>query len=141
MGIEQGLFQLVQSNGALASLVLMTNGKGVYWILAPKGAAIPMIVLSRAATTDEYTYAGATGFRNSIFQIDCYGSTYYQSHDIANAVRELLQDYKGTLPDSVSTVVASVQTIKDWDMPYEEGVSQTGFIYRAMLQFRIWYND
>lgn len=142
MSIEKGLFQLIQSNADVQSLVQTANGQGVYWILAPKGksaVSLPYIVLSRVATSDTYTTSGPTGFRAGLFQVDCYGGSYYDSKNVADAVRELLWSYSGTLPDTAQTAVAAVFLEKDWDMPYEEGPGALGFVYRALLQFRIWY--
>jgi hypothetical protein len=133
--VEQGLYQLIESDGDIDALV-----NGVYWILAPKGAVVPYIVLSRVATTDVYTMNGATGTRSALFQVDCYATDFYTSRSIALAVRELLESYRGNLPDVNATAVAAVLTAKDWDMPYEEG-SGKGFVYRALLQFRVWYYD
>ena len=83
---------------------------------------------------------GATGTRSALFQVDCYATDYYTSRSIALAVRQLLESYRGNLPDVNSTAVAAVLTEKDWDMPYEEG-SGKGFVYRALLQFRIWFYE
>jgi len=135
MAVEQGIYELVNADTSIDAL-----SNGVYWILAPKGVAVPYIVLSRVATTDVYTMNGATGMRSALFQVDCYATDYYTSRSIALAVRQLLESYRGNLPDVNSTAVAAVLTEKDWDMPYEEG-SGKGFVYRALLQFRVWYYD
>lgn len=135
--IEKGLFQLVQSNSGIAALVSTTSGKGVYWMLAPKAAVFPLVVLSRVATTDTVTMDGDVGFRNALFQVDSYAGDYYTSRAVASAVRELLASYNGTL--SGGTVVNAVLQTKDWDFPYEEGA--VGFVYRAMQEFRVWYRD
>lgn len=132
--IEQGLYQLITETSSITSLV-----NGVYWVLAAGKAAVPYIVLSRVATGDTYTMAGATGFRDSVWQVDCYATDFYTSRRIAHAVRMLLESYTGTLPDTDATIVDAVFTEKDWDMPYEEGTK--GFVFRAMLEFRIWYMD
>jgi hypothetical protein len=117
----------------------MGANKGLYWILAPKGAVYPLIILGTVATNDVHTMGGDPGIREAIIQVDCYSSQYYVSRDIAKAVRNLLEYYRGTLSDSDATVVKSVLTTKDWDMPYEEGA--VGFVYRAMLEFRVWYQE
>lgn len=138
--IEQGLFGLIQSASPVAALVDFEDGAGLYWVVAPKGCAYPLIVMQRIGTDDTYTFAGSTDFRAATFQIDCYSSgqpNYYQARRIANAVRDLLKSFKGTLPDG--TVVSAVFTTKDWDMPYEEG--STGFVCRVLLEFRVWYQD
>jgi hypothetical protein len=139
MSVEKGLFQLIQSNAGISSLVNMANGKGLYWILAPKSSSFPLIVLTRVATTDTIAMAGDLGFRNALFQVDCYAGDFYTTRAVAAAVRELLESYSGTLPDTDSTVVNAVLQTKDWDYPYEEG--SVGFVYRAMLEFRVWYRD
>lgn len=133
--IEKGLFQLIQSDANIASLVTTTNGAGVYWVLMPKGAAVPCIVLSRTATQDTLTMQGATPLRGALMQLDCYGANYYSSRALSTVTRKLIESFAGSLPDGTSMQGALIT--KDWDMPYEEG--STGFVYRAMLEFRVWY--
>ena len=133
--IEKGLFQFIQSDANIAKLVTTTNGAGVYWVLMPKGAAVPCIVLSRTATQDTLTMQGATPLRGALIQLDCYASTYYAARSLADAARKLIESFKGTLADG--TVMDGALITKDWDMPFEEGA--LGFVYRAMLEFRVWY--
>jgi hypothetical protein len=133
--VEKGLFQLIQSNANIANLVTTTNGAGVYWVLMPKGAAVPCIVLSRTATQDTNTMQGPTPLRGALLQLDCYGGTYYASRALATAARQVLESFTGTLPDG--TVMSGAVITKDWDLPYQEGA--LGFVYRAMLEFRVWY--
>jgi hypothetical protein len=135
MAVEQGIYELVNADSDITALV-----NGAYWILAPKGAVVPYLVFSRVATSDVYTMNGATGTRSALFQVDCYATDYYTARSIALAVRQLLESYRGNLPDDDSTAVAAVLTEKDWDMPYEEGSSK-GFVFRSLLQFRVWYYD
>lgn len=133
--IEKGLLKLLEQDADVSALV----GTGVYWILAPKGKPLPYVVLSRVTTGDTYSMAGATGLRDAVFQVDCFATDYYSARGVAFAVRMLLESYKGNLPDAESTSVSSVMTEKDWDMPYEEGAK--GFVYRALLEFRVWHYD
>ena len=131
--IEKGLLQLVASDSGVSTLV---NGK-VYWILAPKGSAVPYVVLSRVTTKDSYDMVGDTGLREGLFQADCYATDYYGSRAISKAVWNLLKSYRGTLPDS--TKVQATFLDKDWDMPYQEGAR--GFVYRALLHFRVHFEE
>jgi hypothetical protein len=137
--IEQGLFQLIQSDPTTSSLVSMANGNGVAWILAPKAWLLPYIVLNRVTTLDTITMVGDVGFRNALFQIDAYAGDYYTSRKIALAIRDLLKSYLGNLPDTDATAVGGVFQTKDEDLMYEEG--GVGFVFRAMQVFRIWYYD
>ncbi len=139
--IEQGLFQLVTSDpGVQAAVGVDANGiASAYWVLAPQGVPVPYLVFSRIGTTDTYDMAGSIGFREAKFQVVSYSSAYYGSRNMSKAVRQLLQDYAGTLPDTNSTVVQAVVIDKDWDARYEEG--SKAFIFGAYLQFRVWYYD
>jgi hypothetical protein len=134
MAIEQGLYMQISGNTDIAALV-----SGVYWVLAPKGAILPYIILSRVATGDIYDMDGVTGLRDGLFQVDCFSTSYYGSRNIAYAVRQALQNYVGNLPDANSTAVMATFTEKDWDANFEEGGK--GFVYRGLLQFRFWYYE
>lgn len=138
--IEKGLLQLMASDAGVQALV----GQNVYWVLAPKGQPVPYVVLSRVTTKDSYDMVGTTGLREGVFQVDCYASGagnigYYASRAIAKAVRNLLENFKGVLPDTDSTDVQAVFTDKDWDMPYQEGAK--GFVFRALLHFRVHFEE
>jgi hypothetical protein len=135
--IEKGLFRLIQTDANVATLVTTTNGTGVYWILLPKGAAVPCIILSRVATDDTYAMSGTMKFRGALFQVDCYAASFYQSSELADIVRHLLESFRGTLAEG--TVVQGIQTTKNWSMPYEEGGK--GFVYRELVEVRVWYQD
>ena|SRR5437763_5061086 len=131
--IEQGLFQLVTADSGVSALV----GNKMYWVLAPKGGVIPYIVATRVATSDIYTMAGTTSLRNTLIHLNCFATDYYSSRAIAKAVRNVLQNYHGTLPDTNATVTKAVFTEMDYDQQYEEGGK--GFVFQAMLEFRMWY--
>jgi hypothetical protein len=139
--IEQGIFQLVsQNSGVQAAVGSDANGTTkAFWILAPQGAILPFLVFSRVATTDTYAMSGSMGFREALFQVVCYATTYYASRSVAEVVRKFLENYTGTLPDTDSTVVNAVLIEKDWDDKYEAG--SKSFIFGAYLQFRVWYYD
>lgn len=146
MALEQGLLQLLATSSGITALVPNDVGgqPQIYWVLAPKGAKPPYIVLSRAATEDILTMNGHSGLRGALIQVDCYADTkagttsgYYYCRRMANAVRSVLEPYVGNLPDTASTPVEGVLIQKDWDMPYEEGAQ--AFVFRVMLEFRVWY--
>lgn len=139
MAIEQGLFQLVTSNAGVQTAVgVDANGIArAFWVLAPQGTVAPFLVFSRVGTVDQYAMAGTTGLREGMFQISCYASSFLSSRTIAKTVRQLLENFKGTLPDTDATVVKAVFTDKDFDQKYEEGGSS--FIFQAILQFKVWF--
>lgn len=137
MSVDTGLLQLVKQDSAVNALV---SGH-VFQILAPKGnqgpAALPYIIQTCIATHDDYSMSGVVGLREGLFQYDCYDTTHNEARAIAKALRDLLKNYKGTLPDSDSTQVTAVFVDKDWDMPFEEGGKS--FVHRVMMHFRVHY--
>jgi Protein of unknown function (DUF3168) len=140
MSVETGLFELVTSNaGIKAAVGLDASGTTAraFWGLAPQNTPMPLLIFSRVSTVDTYTMAGATGLRNSIFQISSYSPVYYQSRQIASLVRQALENFKGVLPDAEATKVQGVLTTRDFDLKYEEGGKS--FTFAAVLQFRVFY--
>lgn len=143
MALEQGLWML------LAQTTNVTNAVGtdannqpqIYWVQAPKStnATMGFIVLTLYHTDDFFTFQGSIGTRCAYIQVDCYSTTYYNSAIIALAVRQALTAYTGNLPDSSSTPVLATFTENDRDFPYEEGYK--GFIYRRMLEFKVFYSE
>jgi hypothetical protein len=139
--IEKGLFQLIGTAPTVQALVPadVAGTTQIYWVLAQKGAVLPYIVLSRVGTGDTYTMNGATGFRDGLFQANCFATSFYKARYICTAVRQLLDSYQGTLPDVDQTVVDAVITEKDFDLQYQEGGK--GWVFQAVYQFRCWYYD
>jgi hypothetical protein len=132
---EKGLYELITQNAGVSALV----SNRIYFILQPKGTSVPSIVLSIIATGDTYSFKGASGLRAALIQVDAYASNYYDARATSRAVRLLLENYAGNLPDADATSVLGCVVEKDWDMPYEEG--QKGFVYRALLEVRMFYSD
>jgi hypothetical protein len=145
--IEQGLLALIANDSGVQASPSSSQskvGQHVYWVLAPKSQAVPYIVLSRAATKDSYEMTGQAGVREGVFQVDCYASGagnigFYESRAIAKAVRNLLENFTGELPDGDSTVLQAVFTDKEWDLPYTEGAK--GFVFRSLLHFRVHFEE
>ena len=114
-------------------------GNGIYFILQPKGTTVPSVVMACTSTSDTYTMQGNAGIRQGLWQFDCYAADYYSSNALQLAVRSLLENYTGNLPDADATPVLSAVVEKSWDMPYEAG--QKGFIFRSLLEVRFTYYD
>jgi len=132
---EKGIYELISQDSGVNALV---NGR-VYWILQTKGTSVPSIVLSIVATGDTYSLNGASGLRDALIQVDAYASNYYDARATSRAVRLLLENYSGNMPDADATQVIGCVVEKDWDMPFETGAK--GFVYRALLEVRMHYYD
>src|SRR6267154_5996077 len=105
--MEKGLYELLTTDTGVSALV----ASRVFYILAPKGAVVPYIVISRVTSSEGYDMGGTTGKREALFQFDCYAADFYSSRAISAAVRQVLKHYRGTLGDS--TPVSAVFIDKD----------------------------
>jgi Protein of unknown function (DUF3168) len=126
---------LLTEDAGVASYV----GDKVFWVLAPKGKPLPYVVIQRVATDTVYDLQGPSGLRSALYQFDCYATTYLDSRAMSLAVRNLCEGFRGNLPDADATPVSGMRCEKDFDLSYEEGAK--GFVFRALLQFRIWHYD
>lgn len=142
--VEKGIYELLtQDAGVLAVVETQPdNSPCVFWVLQTKGTKYPSVVITRATTRDVYSLSGSSNLRFASFQFDCYGNTYYDARAMADAVRDLLKSFSGTLPDSAGsppdgTVVQGCVVTRDMDFPFEPG--SKSFIYRSMLEVTIAY--
>jgi hypothetical protein len=125
--LHEGLYQKLVGDSGVNAIV---NGR-VYFQLQPKGTSVPSVVIQQATSEDVYHTKGASGFRFVGVQFDSYGANYTQAVQTSNAVRVLLQSFKGVLPDGTSVDGSVVR--RDVDLPYEQGPGERGFVYRRML--------
>src|ERR1017187_5743761 len=133
--MEKGLFMFLAADPGVSAIV----GSRIYFILQPKGTSVPSIVLSITLANGFYTLKGATGLRGALIQVDSYATDYYSARATSKAVRLLLENYQGNMPDNDATAVSGCVIKKDWDMPFEAG--QKGFINRALLECQLFYYD
>jgi hypothetical protein len=131
---EAGLYQLMKNDSGVSALV---SGR-IFGGRAPKtvtDSSYPLIVWSVVSTVDLYSIQGASGYRTKRVQIDSYARTYIDSVKVSDAVRALLQNFRGTLPDG--TFVESSVLITDQDFIFEPGAS--GQLFRHMIEVEISY--
>ena len=135
MSFTKGLYELLAADPGTSAIV----GNRIYFIHQPKGTSVPSVVMSNIATNDFYSLSGNTGLREGIWQFDCYAADYYSANALQLAVRALLENYVGNLPDAGATAVISSIITKSWDLAYEPG--SKGFIFRSLLEVRMHYYD
>ncbi len=131
--IESGLYSLLVNSASVNSLV---NGS-VWFGLMQEQATLPSIVISAIAGGPIVTLESTLATADRRFQFDCYANDYLTGRKVAKAVRQLLQDFSGTLYDG--TLVKACVVNLDMDMPYETG--GTGLVYRAVLDLSIFYDE
>src|SRR5206468_8976918 len=112
-------------------------GNRIFRSLMPKETDLPAVVFYVAATTSVYSMQGASGLRAKRVAFDSYARKYSDAVAVSDAIRGLLQSFKGSLPDG--TLVNGCIVQNDMDFPYEAGTS--GYVHRRLLEVEIWHND
>ena len=87
---------------------------GLWFVTLPdKPKAYPVATLQLISSVPEYTLDGPTGLVKARLQIDHFGTDYLSCKTAAAAFRQILDGYKGTLPDG--TQVSSMTRLNATD--------------------------
>jgi hypothetical protein len=104
----------------------------VFPVLAPASAAIPFAVWRRQAVNREQTLSGPVGLPTVTLALDMYAEKYEAVRDLADACREALDGYGGSLGNSISVRLVSLLNESDGfvqlaggDLPPVYSVTQT----------------
>jgi hypothetical protein len=104
----------------------------VFPVLAPASAAIPFAVWRRQAVNREQTLSGPVGLPTVTLALDMYAETYEAVRDLADACREALDGYGGSLGNSILVDLVALLNESDGfvqlaggDLPPVYSVTQT----------------
>jgi hypothetical protein len=114
----------------------------VYRGVARRDAPMPYIVFHQISGVPARHLTAVSGLKQTLFQIDCWGTTEEEADDLANAVRNALDQYQGTLGHGKHTATDATVFIAG---PRDDNVPPThgGRVdkYRALLEATIWYRE
>ncbi len=99
----------------------------------PRGAEVtPCVVYETRDVQRQTTYCGVSGLVRTLMQIDSYAVDYNTSKEVAQAVREVLSDFRGMLGGTVDVRNATLET--EFDIQdFEPG------LYRVSQSWAIWH--
>jgi hypothetical protein len=101
----------------------------------------PCLVYSIDTDGRHVRFAGSDTLVKGRLQIDCYARTYAQVKTLADAVRDALIDYSGTMTAATSPVTSvTVKRIFLEDGENELMDEEPG-LYRVMQRYVIWYDE
>ena len=106
----------------------------VYENELPRGYVLPAVCVHQYGGTQDYDFAGPVDINEDQIQLDVYGADSLTCRTAAEAVRKLLEDFTGTLPDG--TVVQGLYKERDQAFPFLAHADQKGIANRWMLGFR-----
>lgn len=125
--IEEDLRTFLVADPAITALVV---GR-IYPLKLPQDPTLPAIAYMRVSGFRGRVQDGPAGYARPTFQIDCWADSYLEAKNVADAVRQRLQAYKGTMG---TTEVQSVRFLGDRD-DFERDVEN----FRILMDFEIWH--
>jgi hypothetical protein len=114
----------------------------VYSVLARSKARMPRIVFTQISGEPARHLSAPSGLKQTMFQIDCWGSTPDEADNLADAVRSALDQYQGVLGHGKHTatgVTVFISGPRDDFAPPADGGRVKKF--RALLEAVIWYRE
>jgi len=114
--LEAGLYTYVSADVTLTGLI----SDRLYPLLAPQESPAPYVTFQRISTNRTYDLAGPNHLTRCRIQFDCYGVTLLSAKTVAEAVRERIDGYMGSMG---SIVVQSVMRANELDL-YEPTTEQ-----------------
>src|SRR5579862_5218470 len=142
MGVKNGLFALLSTTSSVSSLIAAapnsSAGTAIYFSLAAKQSARPYIVIHLVnGTPAEKSLDGSSALIRGRFQFDSYADDPTVARQVSQAIRDLLKDFSGPLPDETMITFTAVHA--DMDDAFEQG--GMGYLYRSMLDIEGFYTE
>jgi len=128
--IEEGiLLKLTQSTSLMATL----GANGVYLNFVPETAIKPCLCFSLVSSTPDATSDGPSAFNIRRYQFTCFGADYPSTKRSQEALRILLDGYRGVLPAAAGqTGVTVFNVLRDIEI---DSYDDQGGTHRAITDY------
>jgi hypothetical protein len=117
MALAEALYALLSQNGGVVALA----GGRIYPLSAPQSVVTPYVVYQRISAVRLRTLDGPEGRSMPRMQIDAYATTWLAARALADAIRQALDGFDGTVtigndspPETERIRAASLQTDRDF---------------------------
>jgi len=91
--IDESLVTILQASSAVTALA----GQRIYPLRALQTAVKPFVLYQRISSVRQHSHDGPSGLARPRFQVRCVAGSYGQSRQLADAVRNTLDGYSGTV--------------------------------------------
>lgn len=134
MTIEEALKEYLEKNGMLIPL----HGGRVYVMRLPQTAILPAVTYQRITTEPMKTHdmSGSSNLYRSIFQIDCWSTSYSGVKVLLNEVVNQLNGFKGIMGSGGGIPVNAV-LLDNLRGDYQPETA----IYNQSADFVVWYKE
>jgi hypothetical protein len=117
-----------------------TVGQRIYPMVLPQGIVSSSIVYTRISGIGDHTYQGPSGLNQPRYQIDAWAATIDGAFSLADAIKERLDGFRGTVnygADPVQSVVIQGAFFADEREDYDAGSK----LYRVSRDYMIWFEE
>lgn len=104
-----------------------------YPVTIPQSPTYPLILYTKISGMRDHTLGGASGHAHPRFQVEAWAETYSGAKTLADAIRDALDDYSGTVS---GTVIHSCLIDSERDV-YESEIE----IYRVIQDYFVWHEE
>jgi hypothetical protein len=111
---------------------------GIYPVLAPKECTVPFLVWLQLIGETTTSFDGANRLQSGRFRFKCYATSALGAKKLAEALKQELLGFYGTLTDSEQTQVEGCWLVLESDVMEEE---VRGTLYTTSLDFLIHFVD
>ena len=132
-----GLRAYLLSDGVIAGIV----GNAVYPIKLPQAQTQPSIVYTRISETEGYHMQGPNGLLSSRFQIDAWAKSIDVASTLANAIKERIGGFSGTISFGTDSPADFVKVQGIFLTDAREDYDNDMQMYRMSRDYFIWYED
>jgi len=129
MTIEYGLVNRLKNDGTVAGIVAAR----IYPHRLPQMPTFPAITYSRVSGARVDILKGISGLAKPTFQFDLWTESYNTVKSLADAVRESLNGYQGTLDGETAYRVKILNEVDN----FEEELG----VYRVIQDFEVFHRE
>lgn len=127
--IEEALFSKLTNESAITDLV----GTRVYPLTLPQNPTYPAMTYQQISKVWGKTHQGAGDMGWPRFQFDCYGTSYSAAKGVANALRQTIDGFSGTVATVDVCAIFFVNEVDDFN-------DEVG-VYRVAADYRVIYRE
>jgi hypothetical protein len=133
--LEKSLVPFLASHTDVVSLIGSGSILRVYPLIIPQKQPakdqMPCIVYTISGEQRQKNYCGTSPLVQLMFSLDYYATTALKARELANAVRNVLVDYRGPMGEFLVSDVTLENSMTQYDM--EPG------LLRVIDMFSMWY--
>lgn len=138
--IYDNLYDELTDDSGIQAIVGSGDDARVYPGIPPPDATAPFISFRRISYSRVNEMTGPTTLAHPIFQVDCWGSNNEDTVSLSEAVRELLDGFRGSFGDDALDV-RRINLVGQDDDPEDPTDGGANDIHRNRMDFEIWYRE